>query len=106
MTSTENLSHGGAYFVSPHPYRLDARLRVAIPFTLGAKLEEASARVARVIPQDDGRFPPDDDSVPLRLSDPGATRPMPPAVPIETPIPMSQPKPPSSPLPPPREGNE
>jgi diadenylate cyclase len=57
---------------------------------------------------DDGRFPPDDDSVPLRLSDPGATRPMPPAGPIETPIPMSSSSSSSPPPPPapPREGNE
>jgi diadenylate cyclase len=51
--------------------------------------------------------PPDDDSVPLRLSDPGATRPMPPAGPIDTPIPMSSSStPPPTPQTPPREGNE
>lgn len=44
--------------------------------------------------------PPDDDSVPMRISDAGATRPMPPAVAIDTPIPM-----PSS-IPPPREGGK
>ncbi len=48
--------------------------------------------------------PPDDDSVPLRLSDPGATRPMPPATAIDTPIPMPSSVPP--PPVPPREGSE
>ena len=44
---------------------------------------------------------PDDESVPLRISDAGATRPMPPGGVIDTPIPM-----PSSIPPPPREGKE
>jgi diadenylate cyclase len=44
---------------------------------------------------------PDDESVPLRISDAGAARPMPPAGAIETPIPM-----PSSIPPPPRESKE
>jgi hypothetical protein len=43
--------------------------------------------------------PPDEDSVPMRLSDPGVTRPMPVT---ETPIPMSK----SAPPPPPPEGKE
>ena len=45
--------------------------------------------------------PPDDDSVPLRLTDPGATRPMPPASGVETPVPMTPRIPP-----PPRDGSE
>ncbi len=44
----------------------------------------------------------DDDSVPVRVSDAGETRPMQPAAPIETPIPLSSRVPP----PPPREGND
>lgn len=40
--------------------------------------------------------PPAEDSVPLRLSDAGATRPMPPAISVETPVPMT----PSVPFPP------
>ena len=44
--------------------------------------------------------PPPEDSVPLRITDPGATRPMPPGGPVETPVPM-----PSS-VPPPRDGSE
>jgi hypothetical protein len=38
--------------------------------------------------------PPDDDSVPVRVSDAGVSRPMPPAVPVETPVPMPQSAPP------------
>jgi hypothetical protein len=45
--------------------------------------------------------PPDDESVPIRMSDPGVTRPMPPAGAVETPVPMS----PSLPAPP-RDTNE
>ena len=45
--------------------------------------------------------PPTEDSVPLRISDVGATRPMPPASGVETPVPMT----PSIP-PPPRDSSE
>jgi hypothetical protein len=45
--------------------------------------------------------PPDDESVPIRMTDAGVTRPMPPAGAVETPVPM-----PSSLPPPPRETNE
>ena len=45
--------------------------------------------------------PQDEDSVPIRLSDPGATRPMPPASSLETPVPMTP-----SILPPSRDGRE
>jgi diadenylate cyclase len=45
--------------------------------------------------------PPDEDSVPIRVTDAGATRPMPPGGAVETPIPMPQSIPP-----PPRETNE
>lgn len=50
-----------------------------------------------------GVVPHPDDSVPMRISDPGVTRPMPAAAsPVETPIPLT----PSVPPPPPREGTE
>jgi hypothetical protein len=51
-------------------------------------------RPAQVVPQDE-------DSVPIRLTDPGTTRPMPPASGVETPVPMT----PSLP-PPPRDDGE
>ena len=48
-----------------------------------------------------GLVPQDEDSVPIRLSDPGATRPMPPGSNVETPVPMTP-----SILPPPRDSGK
>lgn len=67
--------------------------RLSIPSNVTPNTGSFNLRPSQLVP-------PPEDSVPIRLSDPGATRPMPSAN-VETPIPMT----PSIP-PPPRDGSE
>lgn len=84
---------------SKRPSLTTGSFRVTLPG--GAPITTGQTGSFNIRPSQVGA-PPDDDSVPIRVSDAGVTRPMPPAGGVETPVPM----PPSIPPPPPREGSE
>ena len=73
--------------------------RVTVPGGAPVTAERGNTGSFQLRPSQIGA-PPDDDSVPIRVTDPGVARPMPPGGPVETPIPMPQS------APPPRETNE
>lgn len=75
--------------------------RVTLPG--GAPITTTNTGSFQVRPSQVGVVPPDEDSVPIRVTDPGVSRPMPPAGGVEVPTPMPTSSPPQ---PPPREGNE
>lgn len=83
---------------SKRPSLTTGSFRVTLPG--GAPVTTGQTGSFQIRPSHVGA-PPDEDSVPIRVSDAGVTRPMPPAGAVETPVPMT----PSIP-PPPREGSE
>jgi diadenylate cyclase len=88
---------------SKRPNLTTGSFRVTLPG--GAPATNSTTGSFQLRPSQVG-VPPDDDSVPIRVTDTGVTRPMPPAGAVETPVPMRASVLPSSPPPPSREGNE
>jgi uncharacterized protein (TIGR00159 family) len=80
---------------SKRPSLTTGSFRMTLPG--GASLPTGNTGSFQIRPSQVGPppAPPDDDSVPIRVSDPGATRPMPPAGAIETPVPRSSSVPPT-----------
>jgi len=89
----------GASPGSKRPSLTTGSFRVTMPGGAPVTTDRANTGSFQLRPSQIGA-PPDDDSVPIRVTDPGVARPMPPGGPVETPIPMPQS------APPPRETNE
>lgn len=84
---------------SKRPSLTTGSFRVTMPG--GAPVTTSNTGSFQLRPSQIGA-PPPEDSVPIRVTDAGVSRPMPPAGVVETPIPMPSSIPPT----PPREGNE